>query len=76
MRKGAPLCQRNSINSKSFGSSKLHGKDKEEWEGMLDKLKKMPPTEVYNVMKLSYDDLDHKGKEILLDLACFFLERK
>ncbi|BAT80150.1 hypothetical protein LR48_Vigan04g002800 [Vigna angularis] len=51
----------------------LHGKNKEEWESMLGKLKKMPPKEVYEVMKLSYDSLDRKGKQIFLDLACFFL---
>ncbi|RDX69425.1 Disease resistance protein RRS1, partial [Mucuna pruriens] len=51
----------------------LCGKNKEEWESMLDKLKKSPPTEVYEVMKLSYDGLDHKEQQIFLDLACFLL---
>ncbi|RDX83900.1 TMV resistance protein N, partial [Mucuna pruriens] len=51
----------------------LRGKNKEEWESVLDKLKKMPPTEVYDVMKLSYDGLDRKEQQIFLDLACFFL---
>lgn len=52
---------------------RLCGKSKEVWESELDKLKKMPPTKVYDVMKLSYDDLDHKEQQIFLDLACFFL---
>jgi len=38
-----------------------HGKDTEEWESMLGKLKKKPPKEVYEVTKLSYDSLDRKG---------------
>ncbi|XP_061361193.1 disease resistance protein RPV1-like [Gastrolobium bilobum] len=50
----------------------LCGKDKEAWESQLDKLKNMPSTKVYDVMKLSYDDLDHKEQKIFLDLACFF----
>ncbi|KAL5158177.1 Disease resistance-like protein DSC1 [Glycine soja] len=51
----------------------LCGKNKEEWEGMLDTLKRMPPADVYKVMKLSYDELDRKEQQIFLDLACFFL---
>ncbi|XP_020203441.1 disease resistance-like protein DSC1 [Cajanus cajan] len=51
----------------------LHGKNKEVWESELDKLEKMPLTKVYDVMKLSYDELDRKEQQIFLDLACFFL---
>ncbi|KAL2340309.1 hypothetical protein Fmac_008249 [Flemingia macrophylla] len=51
----------------------LCGKSKEEWESMLYKLKRMPLTKIYEVMKLSYDSLDRKGQQIFLDLACFFL---
>ncbi|BAT80138.1 hypothetical protein VIGAN_02311600 [Vigna angularis var. angularis] len=51
----------------------LHGRNKEEWESLLANLKTMPPREVYDVMKLSYDSLDRKGQQIFLDLACFFL---
>ncbi|WVZ19581.1 hypothetical protein V8G54_006903 [Vigna mungo] len=51
---------------------RLYGKNEEIWESELDKLKKMPPTKVYDVIKLSYDDLDRKEKQIFLDLACFF----
>lgn len=43
------------------------------WESELYKLKKRLPAKVYDVMKLSYDDLDHKEQQIFLDLACFFL---
>ncbi|RDX71518.1 putative disease resistance protein RPP1, partial [Mucuna pruriens] len=51
----------------------LRGKDKKVWESELNKLEKMPLPKVYDVMKLSYDDLDRKEKQIFLDLACFFL---
>uniref|UniRef100_A0A368UJK8 TIR domain-containing protein n=1 Tax=Glycine max TaxID=3847 RepID=A0A368UJK8_SOYBN len=51
----------------------LCGKDKEVWESQLDKLKNMPNTDVYNTMRLSYDDLDRKEQKIFLDLACFFI---
>ncbi|KAK7349760.1 hypothetical protein VNO77_07397 [Canavalia gladiata] len=53
--------------------SLLRGKDKEIWESQLEKLKHMPNIDVYNVMRLSYDDLDRKEQQILLDLACFFV---
>ncbi|XP_027902400.1 disease resistance-like protein DSC1 [Vigna unguiculata] len=51
----------------------LQGRNKEEWESLLGKLKTMPPREVYDVMKLSYDSLDRKEQQMFLDLACFFL---
>ncbi|RDX83923.1 Protein SUPPRESSOR OF npr1-1, CONSTITUTIVE 1, partial [Mucuna pruriens] len=52
----------------------LCGKTKEEWQSMLDKLfNKLPPTKVYEALKLSYDSLDRKQQQIFLDLACFFL---
>nr|KYP34205.1 TMV resistance protein N [Cajanus cajan] len=52
----------------------LCGKNKEVWESELSKLEKIPPTKVYDKMKLSFDDLDRKEKQIFLDLACFFLK--
>ncbi|XP_027337251.1 disease resistance protein RML1A-like [Abrus precatorius] len=48
----------------------LCGKDKKVWESHLDKLKSMPNTDVYKVMRLSYEDLDRKEQQIFLDLAC------
>nr|KYP32043.1 TMV resistance protein N [Cajanus cajan] len=54
-------------------ASHLRGNGKEVWESKLDKLKKMPLKEVYDVMKWSYNDLDRKERQIFLDLACFFL---
>jgi hypothetical protein len=50
----------------------LRGKDKQVWESMLGKLKREPIKKVYNVMRLSYDDLDRLEQKIFLDIACFF----
>ncbi|XP_061361197.1 putative disease resistance protein At4g11170, partial [Gastrolobium bilobum] len=47
----------------------LCGKDKEVWESQIDNIKRIPDKTVYDVMKLSYDDLDRKDKRIFLDLA-------
>ncbi|KAJ9684897.1 hypothetical protein PVL29_017066 [Vitis rotundifolia] len=43
-----------------------------EWESALQKLKENPNIEVQNVLKISFDGLDKKEQEILLDIACFF----
>ncbi|GAU32114.1 hypothetical protein TSUD_357980 [Trifolium subterraneum] len=52
---------------------RLRGKDKEAWEKQLGRLKKrVPIKEVHEIFKLSYNDLDHHEKKILLDIACFF----
>ncbi|MED6106639.1 hypothetical protein PIB30_006264 [Stylosanthes scabra] len=50
----------------------LHGKDKQFWKSELEKLGKIPNKKVFDIMKLSYVDLDDDQKAILLDIACFF----
>ncbi|MED6106645.1 hypothetical protein PIB30_006270 [Stylosanthes scabra] len=50
----------------------LHGKEKGIWESELEKLGKIPNKKVFDMMRLSYDDLDNDQKSILLDIACFF----
>jgi len=50
----------------------LRGKDMEVWESQLDKLKRLPSKKVYDVMRLSYDDLDRLEQKYFLDIACFF----
>ncbi|KEH28842.1 disease resistance protein (TIR-NBS-LRR class), putative [Medicago truncatula] len=50
----------------------LRGKDKEEWESQLDKLKRLPNKKIQDVMRLSYDDLDRLEQKYFLDIACFF----
>ena len=48
------------------------GKKRSEWKSALHKLEKIPHMEIQNVLKISYDGLDDKEKEIFLDIACFF----
>ncbi|EEF31827.1 conserved hypothetical protein [Ricinus communis] len=52
--------------------SNLYGKSVEEWEDELEKLKVSSDTKVKKILRISYDGLDEKQKEIFLDIACFF----
>ena len=60
----------NPLALKVLGLS-LHSKGKEIWESVLRRLEKYPDTKIQNVLKLSYDGLDHLRKKIFLDIACF-----
>ncbi|KAL6316818.1 hypothetical protein AAG906_021118 [Vitis piasezkii] len=50
----------------------LFDKPIDEWESALYKLKHQPMKEIQDVLKISYDRLDYKTKDVFLDLACFF----
>ncbi|XP_057456641.1 disease resistance protein RML1B-like [Lotus japonicus] len=50
----------------------LRGRSRKEWESQLDKLTKGSVKEVHDLMRLSYDNLDRREQQILLDVACFF----
>ena len=63
--KGLPLAL------KVLGSC-LFGKIESEWKSTLDKFKTIPHADIQNVLRISYDGLDDKQKEIFLDIACFF----
>ena len=43
-----------------------------QWESQLRKLEREPQVEIHNVLKVSFDGLDHTQKKIFLDIACFF----
>ncbi|XP_024022072.1 TMV resistance protein N-like [Morus notabilis] len=53
-----------------IGSS-LHSQAVEYWEHTWNKLKIIPHSDVQKVLKISYDGLDDKQQDILLDIACF-----
>lgn len=54
----------------------LFGRSKEEWESALEDLELSQHEAIFNVLKLSFDGLNEKQKNIFLDLICFFGRRK
>ncbi|CAL1374255.1 unnamed protein product [Linum trigynum] len=53
--------------------SLLFRKEKKVWEEKLEELREGPSTGVYEILKISYNDLSPTEKEIFLDIACFFI---
>nr|XP_012567490.1 disease resistance-like protein DSC1 isoform X2 [Cicer arietinum] len=66
-------CKGNPLALKVLGAN-LRSRGKESWENELKKLQKIPNGRIYNVLKLSYDDLDCSQKAIFLDIACLLRE--
>ncbi|XP_028805618.1 TMV resistance protein N-like [Neltuma alba] len=56
--------------------SNLCGKRIDEWEFAFDKYRRIPNKQVFEVLKLSFDALEDREKEMFLDLACFFKGEK
>ena len=56
---------------KVFGSF-LYKKSIHEWKSEFNKLKQCPNREVHDVLKTSFDGLDHNEKDIFLDVAFFY----
>ena len=54
-----------------LGSS-LYQKSKQQWEDRLHNLRLISEPNIYKVLKISYDELNSKEKEMFLDIACFF----
>ncbi|XP_054815587.1 disease resistance protein Roq1-like isoform X2 [Prosopis cineraria] len=52
--------------------SQLCGTNIVEWKDTLEKIKKVPPGDVINILRVSYEALDDMEKQIFLDIACFF----
>ncbi|CAK8533399.1 unnamed protein product [Lathyrus sativus] len=54
--------------------SNLFNKKKSDWELVLEKLKRIPNSQVQKKLRISYDGLnDDDEKEMFLDIACFFI---
>ncbi|XP_056158630.1 TMV resistance protein N-like [Syzygium oleosum] len=50
----------------------LRGRREYEWESALDEISTAPKKGINDVLKISYDGLEPKVKEIFLHIACFF----
>nr|XP_048322180.1 disease resistance protein RUN1-like [Ziziphus jujuba var. spinosa] len=50
----------------------LCGKNVNQWESALDRLKEYPNKEIMKVLQISFDGLEETVKNIFLDIACFF----
>ncbi|CAN6565045.1 unnamed protein product [Malus baccata var. baccata] len=50
----------------------LNGKTVREWVYVLEKLREVPLRGINDVLRTGFDGLDHKEKNIFLDIACFF----
>ncbi|XP_028751311.1 TMV resistance protein N-like [Neltuma alba] len=58
---------------KVFGSY-LFARETEEWESVLERIKKIPLKKIQKKLKTSFDSLsDLSDKEIFLDISCFFI---
>ncbi|CAL9020272.1 unnamed protein product [Prunus brigantina] len=49
----------------------MYKRDEDEWESELDKLRKIPKSEIIDLLKISYDGLDEMNKDIFLDVAFY-----
>ncbi|XP_042958334.1 disease resistance protein RPV1-like isoform X4 [Carya illinoinensis] len=49
----------------------LFGRTIDLWKSARDKLEAIPKTEIFDVLKISFDGLEESQKKLFLDLACF-----
>ncbi|XP_062023610.1 disease resistance protein RPV1-like [Rosa rugosa] len=50
----------------------LFGRSADEWASAIDRLKYTPHKRITEVLRISFDGLDQKDKEIFLHIACFY----
>ncbi|XP_062021478.1 TMV resistance protein N-like isoform X2 [Rosa rugosa] len=50
----------------------LFGRSADEWASAIDRLKNTPHKHIIEVLRISFDGLDEKDKEIFLHIACFY----
>ncbi|CAI9768036.1 unnamed protein product [Fraxinus pennsylvanica] len=56
-----------------FGSFLFDKRKKKEWLDELEKLKKIRPNDLQDILRISYDALDDEEKCIFLDISCLLL---
>jgi hypothetical protein len=56
-------------------ASNLSGMHTAELKSMLDQYKRIPPKNIQDKLKVSFDGLDEESKNVFLDIACFFKGR-
>ncbi|KEH15756.1 disease resistance protein (TIR-NBS-LRR class) [Medicago truncatula] len=55
-----------------IGSHLFSKKTTEQWISALDRYEKIPKQEIFEILKVSFDDLVQEEKDVFLDIACFF----
>jgi len=56
-----------------FGSLLFDKRRLEEWSDALEKLKKIRPDHLHDILRISFDALDEEEKCIFLDIACLLM---
>lgn len=54
-----------------IGSS-LYGKSVDQWRHALDRFERIPPNNIQNILRVSFDTLDTEEMNVFLDIACCF----
>ncbi|RZB60813.1 TMV resistance protein N isoform B [Glycine soja] len=52
--------------------SNLFGKSIDEWKSAIKKYKRIPSIQILEILKVSFDALEEKQKNVFLDIACCF----
>ncbi|XP_049402801.1 disease resistance protein Roq1-like [Solanum stenotomum] len=56
---------------KVLGSS-FYKRDREQWRDRIDRLKKIPHSDILGKLRISFDGLDKEEKRMFLDIACLY----
>ncbi|XP_057861738.2 disease resistance protein Roq1-like [Cryptomeria japonica] len=54
----------------------VNGKPQDYWNAQLDKISRVLPKDIKDILEVSFDALDEEEKEIFLDICCFFIGEK
>jgi hypothetical protein len=54
----------------------LCGTSIHQWQAVLDGYRRHPNQDIQKILKISYDELEQKVKEVFLDIVCFFKGQK